>query len=166
MDENMLREMEDRELEVDLTDYPYDVTARYEVCAGVEIVARDPNDDADPTERFVQAIKDLRHGLALANVVGKMRFILDLTGDGAAARRAMDAFTDEDLAITWGTVARAHEEEAERAKQAMEHFQARLEFLRAQQREEGEDITFGEARERHQEGTEQMRRMVEGDEDE
>ena len=164
MDARWFQQLEDVEREVVLTDYPSGAAAKYEICSGVEVTADDMNDDADLTARYVEAVKDLRHGLALAGIVGKMRLVVDdVDADHkAAARRAMVVFREEDLAVTWESVLRAHDEEAERAKRAAEHFQARLEFLQSQQREDGENITLGEARRRHQEGTEQLRRMLEG----
>jgi hypothetical protein len=70
---NIQAELEDRELIVGLADFPYEAMAWYELASGgARIIAQGFNYAADPTAAFVNAIRDLRHGLALAGVVGRM----------------------------------------------------------------------------------------------
>jgi hypothetical protein len=54
-----------------------------------------------------------------------------------------------------------HAREDEAFRKGLEVLRA---YIEAQKKREGEDLTLGEARERQQEGSEQVRRIVEGDE--
>jgi hypothetical protein len=167
LDENWIREMEQHPLEVVLSEWPFQVSARYELGIGVDIIASGMVED-DYEAAFVEAIRDLRHGLALANTVGKMQLGCEQMADEAeaGANRAIDSFTEEELSIKWVDVARAHKVEAERTTRFVEHLGRLMEFMEAQKREEDENITLREAEDRAREGTEQMRRMVEEGEEE
>jgi hypothetical protein len=165
--------MEDRrdlqELEVILSVDPYNVTAKHElgVSLRAEIVAGVPPDGDDVEDlqvAFVEAIKNLRHGLALAGVLGKMQLYYDSMfskESEEAANRAIDTFTEEDLAVTNDAVVAAHREEAEVASRAVQRLEEMVEFTVAQS-EEGENLTLGEARKRQEEGTERLRRIAKG----
>jgi hypothetical protein len=147
------------------------VTAKHElgVSLRAEIVAGVPPDGDDVEDlqvAFVEAIKNLRHGLALAGVLGKMQLYYNDSmfskESEEAANRAIDSFTEEDLAVTKDAVVAAHREEAEVASRVVQRLEEMVEFTVAQKSEEGENLTLGEARKRQEEGTERLRRIAKG----
>jgi hypothetical protein len=96
-----------------------------------------------------------------------MRLVLEhaLSDDAAReeAQVAMASFPEAELRITWEDVIRFHEEEIEEAERLAAFFERQARFTQAQQRHEGEQITLREAVERQEQGTEEMRRIVEGE---
>jgi hypothetical protein len=162
----LMRRLEEDELDVVLSDYPHERTAKYEVRAGVEVVAAGYT-SRDDEETFEGAIRDLRRGLVLLGRVGKMRLVLEhaLSDDAAReeAQVAMASFPEAELRITWEDVIRFHKEEIEEAERLAAFFERQARFTQAQQRHEGEQITLREAVERQEQGTEERRRIVEGE---
>lgn len=160
METNRIEELEARTLGVTLADSLRGGRATLELSVGVEIVAHGFDDD--PAESFREAIRDLRHGLALVGMVGKMRFILDAMYEEEseeAAKEAMDSFAEEEVTITLSDVTRAHDEEVARLQRERKRFAEMAEFVRAQQGAGDEDLTLGEAIARHEEGTERLQRL-------
>jgi hypothetical protein len=162
LEEHDLRALEDTVRDVVLACYPYDATAKYELSPGGAEVIASGSDDDDLTAAFIEAIRQLRHGLALAGLVGKLSLYRDDTlgpEETGAAERAMASFAEEELAVTWEDAARAYEEEEAAARRARERMEQLKEFMQAQQRDPDEPMTLGEAVERNQEGTERLHRM-------
>src|SRR5215216_3228531 len=163
-------ELEGVAVEVLACSFPYDITAKVELTNGVEIVVGDDGLEGDRAETWKRVMRDLRHGLALAVRFGTMELVFDSDAaldeeDKRFAVAAFDALTEEERTITEEDVARAHEEEARRAMRTAAFFGRLGEFTEAQQQHPDENITIGEAAERHKKGREDVRKIVEGDED-
>ena len=66
---------ENRELEIFyLSDCPHQATASYELSPGRINMDASAYDEDEYTEAFVEAFTNIRHALALAGIVGRMRF--------------------------------------------------------------------------------------------
>jgi len=123
------RELEASELVVEVSNDPYELTAKYELPNGVEIVAYDFGLEGDRAESWRSVVRDLRHGLALADQVGEMVLVLDVDEEDAKdAEAAFSSLTEEERKITFEGVGRAHEEEAERAERVAAFFERLAEF--------------------------------------
>lgn len=113
---------------------------------------------------FIPLIERSVEAAAFFGVFETLSFHLE-EGNGdkkALLDEALARFTEEDLTPTfeqWERSRERHEEMNERARQRVLR---NLEFLRQQQASEDENITLREAVERHQRGTEELRRAVEG----
>jgi hypothetical protein len=158
-----MAEEEERRIEVIFGDYPFPATVKHEMSPAVpvEMVAGSVEED-DLIVGFLQAFRDLKHGLALAGLTGRIEPVRDVVMDVGAAKpadQAMASLTEADLRVTDEDVQRAYDRDV----QALRVIRARLrklgEFTDAQRREEGEDLTVFEAILRHQEGTELLERM-------
>jgi hypothetical protein len=159
------RELEDSERIVLVSAFPYDMTAKHEL-AGAEIIAYSVFGE----EGWEAILRDLRHGLALACQVGKLVLVFDSISaledeQAEAAEAAFAALSEDERRITFEDVARAHEEEAERSNRMAAFFERLGEFTAAQQQTPDEDITIGEAIERHEQGSEKVRKIVEGEDE-
>jgi hypothetical protein len=158
---------EDRELEIYyLSDRPHKATAKYELSPGRINIVTSAYDEDDHTEAFIEAFTNIRHALALAGIVGRMRFCpfpLEVVEEEkeTAARRAIELFTKAELlTITQDDLKRAPIEEAEYLRWQEEWIRYVEEFVDAQRREEGERISIDEAWSRREEGTSKLRRIV------
>lgn len=137
-----------------------------------------PSDDYPPfesVEMWKMLLLQMRDMLARCFIFGKMRVNVGLSelavSEGAADKNLDQAITelgDENFLIAVTpeialSALSAREEDNERLQRGLE---AMLGFVEAQQSREGENITIGEAVDRAQQGAEDMRRMVEGEEPE
>jgi hypothetical protein len=164
---------ENRELEIFyLSDRPHQATANYELSPGRITMDTSAYNEDDYTEAFVEAFMNIRHALALAGIVGRMRFypsplvVVDEEVE-TVARRAIALFTKAELlTITQDDLKRAPIEEAEYLRWQEERIRYVEEFVDAQRREEGERISINEAWRRREEGTAKLRRIVDPDDSE
>jgi hypothetical protein len=160
-------EQEERRIEVIFGDYPFPATVKHEMSpvVPVEMLAGSVEED-DLVVGFLQAFRDLKHGLALAGLTGRIEPVRDVVmGEGAAkpVDQAMASLTEADLRVTDEDIQRAYDRDVQALRLIQERMQKLGEFTADAQRreEEGENPTVLEAIVRHQEeGTKLLERIV------
>jgi hypothetical protein len=157
---------EGRELTIVASDCPHDICARYEpsVLSSCELYATgtDPEGGA---EEWKRVFLDLRHALALMVQAGTMTIVFDDWGgvDRDAAKAAWDSLSEEERRIMPEAIEAAFEREVKALEAEARRHERLAEFARAQQQSEGEEITLKEAFARRAQGTERIRKIVEGE---
>ena len=120
---------------------------------------------ANSEESYADAIAQLRTALAYMHIWGELDFDnAPITTDPAEVRAVIDALTEEEKTITPEDTQRVRSEVAEQEKRVSGGLEMLYQFMEAQSQDEEENITVGEALRRAEERTEQMRRIVEGEE--
>ncbi len=133
----------------------------------ISVTAYDADDyERESADMVREVIDQMRHALARCFIFGKMR----LMGDGLDAEewgvveKVRNALPGGHLEITPALAAEACLRQQERDAALGAGFEKMLEFMEAQQERSDENITFGEAVKRQDKGSEEVRKIVEGEE--
>ncbi len=117
---------------------------------------------------FVPLIKKTVEAAAFFGVFEELSFSLEDGFDKEAQAlldEAQSKFTDEDLTPTIEQFESSRQRHRAMDERARQRFVDLMRFVESQQADEDEDITAREAYERHEKGTQEMRRIVEGEEE-
>ena len=125
----------------------------------------DWKEDTQPEWR--RLFKEMRHALALCFQPGVMVLGSDFweMEEWDAAKAAFDSLSEEERRIDFAFIGRALARESKALEKEAKFWMVLHEFHKAQQEHPDEDLSVRDAYERHQKGTEDLRRRVEGEEE-